>query len=193
MSIDMNRRIGNLLALALVIIGASTLAIATFLPFLEPLDASQTVVNNMWMEQGGWKYLLGAVFIAVGGIQAYRRQDQSWRISLVLCLLVSVGVATSAAGDHLLVPPGTGGPVNSGEPGVTQARLGMALHVAGIGVVTALIGSVLLRLTRRNRSEVVAGAASDQAQTKACAGCSQPMPVDERKCKRCGYRFAPFA
>jgi hypothetical protein len=189
----MNRGLGNSIALGLVIIGASALVIATFLPFLEPLNAPQTVVGNTWMEQGGWKYLFGAVFIALGGIQGYRNQDQSWGFSVVLCLLVAVGLGSSAAGEHLLVPPGTGGPVHSGEPDVTAARLGMALYVAGVGVATALVGSVLLRLTRRHRPEVVGATASVQAPTKACPECAETMAADARKCKHCGYRSPPFA
>jgi Uncharacterised protein family UPF0547 len=189
----MNRGLGNSIALGLVIIGASALVIATFLPFLEPLNAPQTVVGNTWMEQGGWKYLFGAVFIALGGIQGYRNQDQSWGFSVVLCLLVAVGLGSSAAREHLLVPPGAGGPVHSGEPDVTAARPGMALYVAGVGVATALVGSVLLRLTRRHRPEVVCAPASVQAPTKACPECAETMAADARKCKHCGYRSPPFA
>jgi hypothetical protein len=181
------RGLGNLLALGLIIVGAFALAIATFLPLNQPPDAFTTVVDNTLIEHGGWTYIVFAVFIALGGIQAYRRVEKAWQFTVGLCVVVAIKLIW-AAGNNTLYPAGTPTPVDPTQPGVV-APLGIAIYVAGMGLALAVVGSVMLRLKKQNPAPQAVAPAVVQTPTKKCPVCAESILADAKVCKHSGHRF----
>lgn len=187
----MNRGPGNPLALGLVIVGAAAIAIAAFLPLVEPTGIFRMVSDNTLIQHGGWTLIALAVGIAASGFRASQRGGKRWALLPVgLCLLAAAQIDDWAMNKDLrtLYPVGLSGTPNSSQPGMV-ASFGIALYVAGAGVAIALIGSVMLRQSSVPQAVDSAGAVQ-HAQTKKCPDCAETILADAHVCKYCGYRFA---
>jgi hypothetical protein len=178
-----------------VLVGAAAMAIAAFLPLVEPTGMFRMVADNTLIQHGGWTLIALAVGIAVCGFRASQRAGRWWGLSLVLCLLAAAQIIDwfMDKGVRTLYPTGPDGTPDTSQPGMV-ASLGIALYVAGAGVAIALIGTVMLRQTQESGADDPLVAAWEAAKTtKKCPDCAETILADAHVCKHCGYRFAPNA
>jgi hypothetical protein len=186
---------GNPLALGLVIVGAVAMALAAFLPLNESTGVFRLVQDNTLIQHGGWLLIAAAVCIAVSGFWVSQSNPDAWVLPVLLCVLAGIGIVIWATDNDLrtLYPVGADGAPDTSQHGVV-ASLGIALYVAGAGVAVALVGSLMLRLSRpAGGVEPLDGGASVGARTKKCSDCAETVLADAKVCKHCGYRFAPAA
>jgi hypothetical protein len=170
-----------------VLVGAAAMAIAAFLPLVEPTGLFHMVQDNTLIQYDGWELIALAVGIAAGGFRASQGRRQWWWLSAGMCLIAVAQIAVwfMDKGLRTLYPVGSDGKTDTSLPGI-EATLGIALYVAGAGVALALIGSVMLRQTE----EPLAAAREAAGTTKKCPDCAETILADARVCKHCGYRFA---
>lgn len=137
---------GNPVGLVLAIIGASTMAISTFLPLTEPVDVFGIVRSNTLIQHGGWWLTAAALGVAVSAYWVSQRNADTW----ILPVLGSIGAGSwivylaAGKGSRTLYPVDASGLPDMTQPGVV-ALLGIALYVTGAGAVIALIGSFITR------------------------------------------------
>jgi Uncharacterised protein family UPF0547 len=183
----------NPLGLGLVLVGAAALAISVFLPFVQPVSASRMVKDNTLIQQaGGWMFVLAALLIATWGYQVGRGSPKKRWVPLMLsAIALALVVITANDKDaRTLYPSGPDGTIDTSQSGVV-ASLGIAIYVAGAGVAAALIGSLMLLQTAKQRAPDTLVTASGTSATKKCPDCAETILVDAKVCKHCGYRFAP--
>lgn len=184
----------NPLGLGLVIVGAAALAISTFLPLVQPASALRMVEDNTLIQHAGWMLIALALGIAASGYRASRgRPNQRWT-PLILCAVAAVLVLVDANDKDMrtLYPVHPDGSVDTSQPGMV-ANLGIAIYVAGAGVAAALIGSLILIQSAKQRAPDPLVTASAKSATKKCPDCAETILADAKVCKHCGYRFAPAA
>ncbi len=145
----MNRP-GSPLGLGLLIVGATAMAIAAFLPLNEPTGVFRAVEHNTLIQRGGWMLVLLAIGMAVGGFRANQRKGNWLALPIVLCVVAAWGIFNLATNKNLrtLYPVEANGSLDTSQPGVV-APFGLAIYLAGVGVGVALIGSVILAQTGR--------------------------------------------
>lgn len=184
----------NPLGLGLVIVGAAALAIATFLPFVEPVSALRMVEHNSLIQHGGWPLIALALGIAGSGYRASRGKPIEVLVPHVLCTLAAVLLIGDATDTDMrtLYPVQINGTVDTSQSG-TVASLGIAIYVAAAGVAAAFIGSLLIPQSARRTPDPSVAAWEDSAATKRCPDCAETILADAKVCKHCGYRFAPAA
>ena len=190
----MNRR-GNPLGLGLLIVGATAMAIAAFLPLNEPAGVFRVVEHNTLIQRGGWMLIALAIGIAASGFLANQRKGNWLALPIVLCVVAAWGIFNLATNKNLrtLYPVEANGSLDTSQPGV-EAPFGLAIYLAGVGVAVALIGSVMLAQTgRRTARQAVDAPAAAQARTKKCPVCTETILADAKVCKYCRYLFAPSA
>jgi hypothetical protein len=140
----------NPLALGLTIVGALGIAIATFLPFNEPVGLHRIEHNTLIQNGTGWILVILALVIAASGYSVGQGQSNKWLGAAIPCVLAALLVLWLATDEdlHTLYPVGPDGHLNKNQPGVVTT-LGIAVYVAGAGIVTALVGALMLRRTAR--------------------------------------------
>jgi len=138
----------NPLALGLIIVGCLAMAIATFLPFDEPVGFHRIQHNTLIQGGTGWILIALAVITAVTGYRVGQGQSANWWLPLIPCGLAGLLVIWLATDTDLrtLYPVGPDGALDTSQPGVVTA-LGIAVYVAGAGVAAALVGGLMLRQT----------------------------------------------
>jgi hypothetical protein len=184
----------NPLGLGLVLVGAAALAISVFLSFVQPVSASRMVKDNTLIQQsGGWMFVFAGLLIATWGYQVGRGSPKKRWVPLMLsAIALALVVITANDKDaRTLYPSGPDGTIDTSQSGVV-ASLGIAIYVAGAGVAAALIGSLMLLQTAKQRApdDGLVAPQADSA-TKKCPDCAETVLADARVCKHCGYRFAP--
>jgi hypothetical protein len=184
----------NPLGLGLVIVGAAALAISTFLPFVQPVSALRMVEDNTLIQQGGWTLVALALGIAASGYRASRGAPKRIWTSIILSVIAAALVLIDAndKGMRTLYPVPLNGTVDTSQPG-TVASLGIAIYVAGAGVAAALIGSLILFQSAKQRGPDASVAPAPRAATKKCPDCAETILANAKVCKHCGFRFAPVA
>lgn len=145
----MNRP-GSPLGLGLLVVGATAMAIAAFLPLNEPTGVFRAVEHNTLIQRGGWMLIVLAIGIAAGGFRANQRKGNWLALPIVLCVVAAWGIFNLAINKNLrtLYPVRANGSLDTSQPGVV-APFGLAIYLAGLGVGVALIGSVMLAQTGR--------------------------------------------
>jgi hypothetical protein len=136
----------NPLGLLLAIIGATTMAISTFLPLTEPVEVFGTVRSNTLIQHGGWWLIAAALGIAVSAYWVSRRNAHAWMLPVLGSIGAGAWVVYLAVGKSYRTVyrvDATGMP-DVTQPGVV-APFGIALYVAGAGAAIALIGSFITR------------------------------------------------
>jgi hypothetical protein len=188
----MGRSVSNPLALGMILVGAATMTLATFLPLDEPTGLFRMVRDNTLIQSGGWLLIAVAIGIAAAGFRASQKPGQ-WVAPVVLCVLAAGGVTLWFLDTSMrtLYPIGADGTPDTSQPG-TVAALGIALYVAGAGVAIALVGSLMLRQSAHGDPDSLEAAWS-AAPTKKCTDCAETILADAKVCKHCGYRFAVIA
>jgi hypothetical protein len=137
---------GNPLGLVLAIIGATTMAISTFLPLTKPVDVFGIVRSSALIQHGGWWLIAAALGIAASAYWVSQRNAATW----ILPVLGSIGAGAWIAylavgkGSRTLYPVDASGLPDMTQPGVV-APFGIALYVTGAGAVLAFIGSLIIR------------------------------------------------
>lgn len=143
----MNRAVSNNpLGLGLVIVGAAALAIAAFLPVVEPTGAFRMVEDNTLIQHGGWMLVALALGIAASGYWVSQGRRTARWAPIVLCVIAAGLIVLNANDKDLrtLYPVRPDGTVDTSQPGMV-ASLGIAIYIAGAGVAAAFIGSLMLR------------------------------------------------
>lgn len=84
------KRARNPLALGLVIIGSLAMAVATFLPFDEPLGFHRVEDNTLMQNGNGWILVALALAIAAAGYRVSQGQSAKWLLPLILCAVATV-------------------------------------------------------------------------------------------------------
>ena len=146
-----------------VVVGAAALAISVFLPLVQPVSALRMVEDNTLIQNGGWGWVqIGAALgIAGNGYRASRgRLTAQWL--LLICCIVAAGIIFVDANNNDLYPVGPNGTVDTSQPG-TQAHLGIAVYVAGAGVLAAFIAWLLFLLGEDENGARVAPAPEQNA------------------------------
>lgn len=170
---------GNPLGLGLVVVGAAALAISTFLPLDQPVNALRMVHDNTLIQHGGWA-LLGCALAIVG--TGYRA-SQGWRSerwALIIACVVAAAIIVADAnnkGLRTLYPVGTNGTLDTSQPGVV-ASLGIAVYVAGAGVAAGFMGA--LTFFQSSAKDVASVGATRQRN----GGVHQRQPRPEGKRER---------
>jgi ribosomal protein S27E len=183
----------NPLGLGLVLVGAAAMAIAVFLPLVEPINTFRRVGENTLIQHGGWMLIALALGIAASGYRA-SRGTRTWWLPVLLCGIAAALLVFTAAdkSTRTLYPVGPDGNPITTQPGMV-ADLGIAIYVAGAGVAAAFIGSLMLRRSAKQRVPADASDGRGLAAAKKCPDCAETVLSDARVCKHCGYRFAPNA
>jgi hypothetical protein len=170
----------NPLGLGLVVVGAAALAIAAFLPLVQPVEAFPMVEDNTLIQHGGWVFLACALGIVGTGYRASQgKQSQRWLL-IVICAFAAWLVFQNAndKGLRTLYPVGPDGTPDTSQPGVV-AGLGIAMYVAGAGVAAAFMGALTFFSETRRKSARVAptGERKDGVHQRV----DQPRPEGKRQ------------
>ncbi|MBS4728869.1 hypothetical protein MSM1_11190 [Mycobacterium sp. SM1] len=171
----------NPLGLGLIIVGAAALAISAFLPLVQPVSALRMVEDNTLIQHGGWVLIALALGIATSGYRVSRGRPKERWMPIILCAIAAALVLLDANDKDVrtLYPVRSDGTVDTSQPGMV-ASLGIAIYVAGAGVAAALIGSLILLQSAKQRAlDDPLVAARTEAETKKCP--DQPRPQLKRQ------------
>jgi hypothetical protein len=137
---------GNPIGLGVAIIGATTMAVSTYLPLTEPVEVSGTVRTNTLIQHGGWWFIAAALGIAVSAYWVSQRNAKIWILPVSGSIGAGAWIAYLAVskGSRTLYPLDASGLPDMTQSGVV-APLGIALYVAGAGAAIALVGSSITR------------------------------------------------
>lgn len=166
-------------------VGGVLLALASFLPLDQPSGAFARVQSNTLIQHGYWWVLIGAAAIVLAALRAYTTGKRSETTSvLVLGVIATVLVIYAAQDTRLrtLYPIGTGGEPETSATG-TVAPLGIAIYVAGAGVLLTLLGGWMMRQTAAAVSVI-----GPEATTR-CPECAETILAAAHVCKHCGHRL----
>ncbi|MCA2273608.1 zinc ribbon domain-containing protein [Mycobacterium intracellulare] len=194
----MNRATGNPLGLGLVLVGAFAMAVSTFLPLDQPTGVFRMVEDNTLIQHGGWMLIGLALGAAVWGYRVSQGRSTARWAPIIFCVLAAVDVLFTASDESVrtLYPVGPDGNPITTQPGMV-ANLGIAIYVAGVGVVAAFIGSMMLFQTANQaldaNDDLPESLNKSEASTKKCPDCAETILVDAKVCKHCGYRFGATA
>jgi Uncharacterised protein family UPF0547 len=179
---DIREYVFNPVGVGLALVGGALLALATFLPLDEPSGLLARVQSNTLIQHGGWWLLLAGAAIAAAAVTSYSTKRRT-RGTMLLSVIAGAVVIYFATDKSLrtLYPLGANGEATETGSG-TVVPLGIAIYVAGAGVLLALIGGWVMRQTRQ-----VAAAAG--VTTKQCPDCAETILAAAHVCKHCGYRF----
>ena len=97
---------------------------------------------------------------------------EGWLLPAALCLLTGVSIVVTAV---------------DGSPHPMYLPLGIALYVAAVGVVVAMIGSVLLRW-----GAAPSGLTAAVADDARCPRCARSVEATDRTCKYCGLAVGRY-
>jgi hypothetical protein len=165
----------NPLGLGLIIAGAAAMAIAAFLPLVEPTGTFRMVEHNTLIQRGGWMLIALALGIAASGYWVSQGKRTAGGVPILLCVGAAGLIVLNDEKLRTLYPVGPDGTPITTEPGIV-ANPGIAIYVVWAGVAAAFIGSVMLLRSR-------------QPKTKKCPDCAETVLADANVCKHCGYRF----
>lgn len=174
------------------------MAISTFLPLDQPTGLFRMVENNTLIQHGGWMLIALALGAAVWGYRVSQGRSTARWAPIIFCVIAAIYVLYTASDESVrtLYPVGPDGNPITTQPGMV-ANLGIAIYVAGVGVVAAFIGSMMLFQSANQASDadddLPEPLNSSQAPTKKCPDCAETILADAKVCKHCGYRFLPSA
>lgn len=170
-------------------VGGVLLALASFLPLDQPSGAFARVQSNTLIQHGYWWVLIGGVAILLAALRAYTTGKRSETTSVLVLGLIAAVLVVYAGQDtslRTLYPIGAGGEPEASATG-TVVPLGIAIYVAGAGVLLALIGGWTMRQT----AAVVP--AVEPEPTTRCPECAETILAAARVCKHCGHRLEQAA
>jgi hypothetical protein len=170
-------------------VGGVLLALASFLPLDQPSSAFARVQSNTLIQHGYWWVLIGAAAIVLAVLRAYTTGKRSETTSVLVLGVIAAALVVYFAQDtslRTLYPIGAGGEPETSATG-TVVPLGIAIYVAGAGVLLALIGGWTMRQTA-----AVAPAVEPEPTTR-CPECAETILAAARVCKHCGHRLEPAA
>jgi ribosomal protein L32 len=172
----------NPLGVGLAALGGAIIALASFLPLDEPSGPFSRVQTNTLIQNGGWWLTAAGATIIAAAVSSYiaKRRTRGVFLLIGLAAVLVVYFATDKS-IRTLYPIGTNGELNESANG-TLVPLGIAVYVAGAGVLLAFVGAWMMRPTLQHVT------ASDAA-TKQCPDCAETVLAGARVCKHCGYRF----
>lgn len=181
------------------IIGGALVVLSTFLPLASVSGRFTAIQANSMIQHGGWFLVLLGVGLAVPPRKEFGRYAPlvavpAWGIAAII-----VGKIAADDGVRTLYPVGIDGTIEKAGLHAT-APLGIAVYVAGLGLVLALAG-ILMRLTKIQSRETEdllakweaeddAEAEKERAATeKQCPDCAETILRAAKVCKHCRYRF----
>jgi hypothetical protein len=170
-------------------VGGVLLALASFLPLDQPSGAFARVQSNTLIQHGYWWVLIGAAAIVLAALRAFTTGKRSETTSVLVLGVIAAVLVIYAAQDtslRTLYPIGASGEPEVSAPG-TVVPLGIAIYVAGAGVLLALIGGWTMRQT------AAAVPAVEPEATTRCPECAETILAAARVCKHCGHRLEPAA
>ncbi|MGA9314516.1 MAG: hypothetical protein WBV77_07805 [Solirubrobacteraceae bacterium] len=165
--------------------GGVLLALASFLPLDQPSGAFARVQSNTLIQHGYWWVLIGAAAIALAALRAYTTGKRSETTSVLVLGVIAAVLVIYAAQDtslRTLYPIGAGGEPETSATGIV-VPLGIAIYVAGAGVLLALLGGWMMRQTAAAVSVI-----EPEAMTR-CPECAETILVAAHVCKHCGHRL----
>ncbi|MGA8364511.1 MAG: zinc ribbon domain-containing protein [Solirubrobacteraceae bacterium] len=168
-------------------VGGVLLALASFLPLDQPSGAFARVQSNTLIQHGYWWVLIGAAVIVLAALRAYTTGKRSETTSVLVLGVIAAVLVIYAAQDtslRTLYPIGASGEPEASATG-TVVPLGIAIYVAGAGVLLALIGGWMMRQTA-----AVVQAVEPELTTR-CPECAETILAAARVCKHCGHRLEP--
>jgi hypothetical protein len=170
-------------------VGGALLALASFLPLDEPGGALARVQSNTLIQHGEWWLLLVGAAIAIAALRAYTTGKRSEATSVLVLGVIAAALVAYAAQDtslRTLYPIGAGGGAETSAT-ATVVPLGIAIYVAGAGVLLALIGGWTTRQTAAVVPDI-----QPEATTR-CPECAETILAAARVCRYCGHRLEPAA
>jgi hypothetical protein len=170
-------------------VGGALLALASFLPLDEPSGAFARVQSNTLIQHGYWWVLIGAAAIVLAALRAYTTGKHSEATSVLVLGVIAAAFVIYAAQDtslRTLYPIGVGGEAETSAT-ATVVPLGIAIYVAGAGVLLALLGGWTMRQT------AAAVPAIQPEATTRCPECAETILAAARVCRYCGHRLEPAA
>jgi hypothetical protein len=170
-------------------VGGVLLAMASFLPLDQSSGAFARVQSNTLIQHGYWWVLIGAAAIVLAALRAFTTGKRSETTSVLVLGVIAAVLVIFAAQDtslRTLYPIGAGGEPEASASG-TVVPLGIAVYVAGAGVLLTLIGGWTMRQTA-----TIAPAVEQEATTR-CPECAETILAAARVCKHCGHRLEPAA
>lgn len=169
--------------------GGVLLALALFLPLDQPSGAFARVQSNTLIQHGYWWVLIGAAAIVLAASRAFTTGKRSETTSVLVLGVIAAVLVIYAAQDtslRTLYPIGASGEPEASAAG-TVVPLGIAIYVAGAGVLLALIGGWTMRQTAAVVSTV------QPEPTTRCPECAETILAAARVCKHCGHRLESAA
>lgn len=177
-----------------MIVGAFAMALSTFLPLDQPTGVFRMVEDNTLIQHGGWMLIALALGAAVWGYRVSQGRSTARWAPIIFCVIAAVYVLFTASDESVrtLYPVGPDGNPITTQPGMV-ANLGIAIYVAGVGVVAAFIGSMMVFQTANQaldaNDDLPEPLNKSEASTKKCPDCAETILADAKVCKHCGYRF----
>jgi hypothetical protein len=166
-------------------VGGGLLALALFLPLDQPSGAFARVQSNTLIQHGYWWMLVGAAAIVLAALRAHTTGKRSETTSVLVLGLIAAVLVIYAAQDtslRMLYPIGVSGEPETSATG-TVVPLGIAIYVAGAGVLLALLGGWTMRTT--------AAPVLEPEATTRCPECAETILAAARVCRYCGHRLEP--
>ena len=166
-------------------VGGALLALASFLPLDQPSGAFARVQSNTLIQHGYWWVLIGGAAIVLAALRAFTTGKRSETTSVLVLGLIAAVLVIFAAQDtslRTLYPIGVGGEPDASAQG-TVVPLGIAIYVAGAGVLLALIGGWTMRQT------TIAVPTVKPEATTHCPECAETILAAARVCRYCGHRL----
>lgn len=170
-------------------VGGVLLALASFLPLDEPSGAFARVQSNTLIQHGYWWVLIGGAAIMLAALRAFTTGKHSETTSVLVLGVIAAALVIYAAQDtslRTLYPIGVGGEPETSATG-TVVPLGIAIYIAGAGVLLTLLGGWTMRQTA-----TVVPAVEPEATTR-CPECAETILAAAHVCKHCGHRLESAA
>jgi hypothetical protein len=170
-------------------VGGVLLALASFLPLDQPSGAFERVQSNTLIQHGYWWVLIGAAAVVLAALRAHTTGKRGETTSVLILGVIAAVLVIYAAQDtslRTLYPIGANGEPEASATG-TVVPLGIAIYVAGAGVLLALLGGWTMRQT------AAAVPTSEPEATTRCPECAETILAAARVCRYCGHRLESAA
>jgi hypothetical protein len=182
---------------ALVVLGAATVTIATFLPW-EESPSYRAIEHNTLIQQGGWGLIGLSLAAAAAAFRAGSGKNGKWWVPLIWIGLCALLLLIDSNSSDTLYPVKDDGDVDTSQPGF-KASHGIAMYVAWLGVALMAIGVRVGWSNVRSRQDAEESKPADtpipigKAAKVRCFNCQHiqqvPASTTTFDCEKCSTKL----
>lgn len=140
----------NLAGAIIASLGGIIVAIAPFLPLVEPTTVLTAVRGNTLVQSGEWQFVVFGAGVVLAAIAYYTEAKRRYAWSVILLGLLTAGSVVHVATDKSARTLYSLSESGAAEGHGTVVPFALAIYLAGVGALLVLLGGWTMRRGRRS-------------------------------------------